>query len=203
MDLDADLRAYYDAEARDGRRSGHSGFRVGLRERYATTLHAEGRRRVVDVGAGPGIDTAGWVADGFAAVGIDLAFENCRVAARRGLAAITASLYAIPVADATFDALWTMSTFVHVPLDRKDEALAEMIRTVAPGGPLGIGTWGGKDFDGVHEFGELRPFRFFSLMSHDRWRTVLAGHGDVERFETFADTRSDWEYQFAVLRARA
>jgi len=199
--IDDDLTAYYDAEARSGSRVAPRGFRVELRERFAELVRAEGRRRVVDVGAGPGVDTVGWVADGFDTVAIDLGIENCGVAVRRGLTAVAASLYETPFATSSFDALWTMSTFVHVPMDRSDDALGEMVRVLRPGSPMGIGTWGGRDFEGVPEFGELRPYRFFSLASHDHWQSTLARHGTVEQFQTFAPTDpSGWEYQFAVVR---
>jgi len=199
--LDEDLTAYYDAEAREGGRVEPRGFRVELRGRFVEFVKAERRRRVIDVGAGPGVDTVAWVADGFDAVAVDLGVENCGVATRRGLAAVNASLYELPFAAGQFDALWTMSTFVHVPLERSDEALAELVRVLQPGAPMGIGTSGGRDFEGVPEFGELRPYRFFSLASHDRWQSTLARHGTVEQFLTFAPTDpSGWEYQFAVVR---
>ena len=201
MGLDEDLTAYYDAEARTGGRVEARGFRVELRTRFVEVVTAEERRRVIDVGAGPGVDTMAWVTDGFDTVGLDLGFENCRVAAGRGLTAVAGSLYDLPFATARFDALWTMSTFVHVPLDRSDQALREMVRVLRPGSPIGIGTWGGRDFEGVPEFGELRPYRFFSLASHDTWQSVLARHGTVEQFLTFAPAdRSGWEYQFAIVR---
>jgi hypothetical protein len=77
-----------------------------------------------------------------------------------------------------------------------------LLRVVGPGSPLGIGTWGGRDFEGVVESGELRPYRFFSLASHDRWRALLACQAIVEEFHTFEASSSDgWKYQFAVVRA--
>ena len=94
-----------------------------------------------------------------------------------------------------------MSTFVHVPHARFDEAITEMIRVVRPGGLLGIGTWGGRDFEGHPEFGDIRPYRFVSLAAHDRWRTMLEAHATVTDFQTFeSDNPSGWEYQFASLQ---
>jgi hypothetical protein len=94
-----------------------------------------------------------------------------------------------------------MSTFVHVPHARFDQAITEMLRVVQPGGPLGIGTWGGLDFEGVLET-DLRPYRFFSLATHDHWRAMLARHAEVQLFHTHeTDDHLGWEYQFAVLRA--
>jgi SAM-dependent methyltransferase len=199
--LDDDLRAYYDAEARAGRRGVRDEMRHQLRRRFAAILRSEDRRRLIEVGAGPGIEAADWVADGHDVVAVDLGVENCRVAATHGVSAVAASLSELPVRDARFDALWTMSTFVHVPHDRKHDALDELVRVVEPGAPLGVGTWGGRDFEGHPEFGDLRPYRFFSLMEHDDWRATLAAHGELESFETFAPRDdSGWEYQFAVLR---
>lgn len=199
--LDADLTAYYGAEARAGLRVDHGEHRRALRQRFADLLTAERRHRIVDVGAGPGLDTVLWRADGFDVIGLDLVEAHGVLMRSRGLDAAVGSLYELPFASGSFDALWTMSTFVHVPHDRGDAAIEELLRVVRPGAPLGIGTWGGLDFEGRSEFGEIQPYRFFSLASHDRWRATLERHGTVEAFETSTHPNHDWEYQFAIVRA--
>ena len=202
MALDADLTAFYDAEARAGLRGELDPMRIDIRDGFVELLQREGRSRLVDVGAGPGRDTVEFRDRGFGVIGVDLAPANVGLMRAQGLDGVAGSLYALPFPDGSFDALWTMSTFVHVPHDRFDEAMTELLRVVAPGGPLAIGTWGGLDFEGVPEFGELRPFRFFSLAVHGRWRSMLQRRGDLEHFETFPPTRpGGWEYQYAVLRS--
>jgi SAM-dependent methyltransferase len=202
MGIDADLTAFYEAEARAGLRGELDPMRVGIRDGFVELLHREGRSRLVDVGAGPGRDSVEFRDRGFGVIGVDLAPANVGLMHAQGINGIAGSLYALPFPDGSFDALWTMSTFVHVPHDRFDDAMSELLRVVSPGGPLAIGTWGGHDFEGVPEFGELRPHRFFSLAAHHRWRSMLEGHGRLERFETFPPTRpSGWEYQYAVLRS--
>lgn len=202
MSLDRDLIAYYDAEAHSGTRVGHGALRAALLGSFAELLAREGRRTLVDVGAGPGLDTVEWRDEGFAPVGLDLAHGNVELMRQRGLTAVTGSLYALPFRDQAFEALWTMSTFVHVPHERFDAAITELLRVVRRGAPLGIGTWGGVDFEGHPEFGALRPLRFFSLAAHDVWWSMLERHATVERFETFQpDVAHEWQYQFAVLRA--
>jgi hypothetical protein len=47
------LRAYYEEEARLRMRKPVAGRRVGLRDDFVSLLNAEGRRSVVDFGAGP------------------------------------------------------------------------------------------------------------------------------------------------------
>lgn len=201
MSFDTDLIAYYDAEARGGHRDGHGTLRGDLLERFHAILTAERRSCVVDVGSGPGLDAERLQRDGLSVTCVDLAHANIRRARMRGVTGITGSLYDLPLRTGAFDALWSMSTFVHVPHDRFDAAMRELRRVVRRGAPLGIGTWGGFDFEGVPEFGELRPYRFFSLAAHDRWREMLSRHGELEVFETFASSGDHgWEYQFAILR---
>jgi ubiquinone/menaquinone biosynthesis C-methylase UbiE len=202
VDLEADLIAYYDAEAVGGHRVEHGPLRHELRRRFVELLRNEERRSLLDVGAGPGLDTQLWSTDGFGAIGVDLAPQNCVLMRSKGLEAVNASLFALPFADASFDASWTMSTFVHAPPERVGAALHELVRVVKPGGPLGIGTWGGRDFAGTTDFGTIRPFRYFSLATHERWRAALEAYGVVELFETFSPNGDlAWQYQYAVLRA--
>ena len=202
MGLDDDLIAYYEAEARGRHRVGHGDLRRSLRDRFAEMLRCDRRVRLVDVGSGPGLDTEAWHRDGFEVVGLDLAHRNVALMQERRLVGVAGSLYNLPFRTDSFDALWSMSTFVHVPDERFDEAITEMLRVVPPGALLAIGTWGGLDFEGVREFGDLRPYRFFSLRSHDRWRQLLAEHGELVSLDTFESSGSHgWEYQFAVVRA--
>lgn len=202
MALDADLIAYYEAEARGRHRVALGELRTSLRDEFTATLRSEGRTLVADVGAGPGLDAVQWRRDGFEVVGLDLAYANVEVMRDEGLVGVTGSLHRLPFRTGSVEALWTMSTLVHVPDRYVDAVVAELVRVVGAGAPIAIGTWGGRDFEGTPEVGEIRPYRFFSLRSHDRWRSMLARHGDLESFATYdPHSVSGWEYQFAVLRA--
>lgn len=170
---------------------------------FVTLLMREGRRRLIDVGAGPGLDAQAFTNSGIDVVGLDLTPAHGAAMAQRRIPAVVASLYQPPFGPGSFDAVWTMSTLVHVPDSRLDEALAAVIGLARAGAPVGIGTWGGFDFEGVHETGDIRPYRFFALRNHDRMRAVLARHASVDRFDvTRPAPDSDWEYQFAVVRGR-
>jgi SAM-dependent methyltransferase len=202
VSLDADLAAYYDQEALGRHRTSLGPHRARLREEFTEVLAAEGRETLVEVGAGPGLDAVEFAAAGVDVVGIDLSLGNARSMRRSGLAGAAASLYALPFRDEQFDALWTMSTFVHVPHARFDEAIAEMVRVVRPGGPLGVGTWGGFEWEGTSDRDTISPPRFFSLAGHRRWRALLEEAVSVDSFTTARpDADSHWEYQFAVVRA--
>ena len=100
VDLDADLIAYYEAEARSGRRVKVGELRQGLLNTFRELVVAEGRRHLIDVGAGPGLDTAAWRAEGLDVVGVDLTEANVRMMGERGLVGVTGSLYDLPFRDA-------------------------------------------------------------------------------------------------------
>lgn len=198
---EAPLREYYDEEARRLTRQHKGPLRISLQERFVELLHGEQRRSVIDVGSGPGLDTVVFRDAGFSVVGVDLAPENVRLMQARGLQGVGASLYELPFEPGSVDAVWTMSTLVHVPDARFDEALGSITAIAIPGAPIGIGTWGGFDWEGVSERDEIVPARFFSLRNHDRLPVMLAEHGTVEQFETYRpNPDTDWEYQFAILR---
>lgn len=198
--LDADFVTYYDAEAAARARRDLGELRTTLQGSFCDLLTAEGRTAVVDVGAGPGLDLEGFVARGVSAVGVELAPGNVGLMYERGLTGVVGSIHALPIGGSSCQAVWTMSTFVHVPDERLDEALAELMRVAVPGAPVGIGTWGGRNWDGTLDFTRFQPPRFFALRSHDRWRATLARFGPIDRFETFATGRPGWDYQFAVVR---
>jgi len=201
--LDASLVEYYEQEAALGRRHEVRGERAERRDRFIDLLDREQRHLVVDVGSGPGLDTIAFVDAGFSGVGLDLAAGNIAALHDAGLVGVSGSLYEPPFADGSFDAAWSMSTLVHVPDDRFDAAMAAIMALVRPGAPVAIGTWGGFDWEGISEFGDIRPYRFFSLRSHERAHDLLARHGAVESFDTWRpDPSIDWEYQFVVLRRR-
>lgn len=198
--LESDLAAYYDQEAEHRAAREPDPRREERREQFASLLLAEGRTRLVEVGTGPGRDAVAFRARGLAVTGVDLSAEHVRLAREAGVDAQVASVHRLPFADDTFDAGWTMSTLLHVPDALFDSALTEICRVLRAGAPLGVGLWGGEDFEGPSEKDEIRPPRFFSVRSHDRLREMLARYGDVERFETWGRGDGGWSYQWCVLR---
>jgi SAM-dependent methyltransferase len=110
----------------------------------------------------------------------------------------------LPFADGTFDAGWTMSTLLHVADEDLDDALAEIVRVLRPGAPLGIGLWGdevGGERVWQDESG-FGPGRFFSIRTDDAMQAALARHGTVEHWLSWRQ-EGPMHYQWAVLRTPA
>jgi SAM-dependent methyltransferase len=141
--------AYLDAAARlvaGGKRLSHERMRIRL------------GAVVLDVGCGPGTDTlplAELVGHAGFVHGIDRDAEMVAEAERRAAeAGLTGRVehragdaYALPWADATFDAARCERLFLH--LDRPEQATAEMVRVTKPGGRVVLmdTDWGTRSVD--------------------------------------------------------
>ncbi len=66
---------------------------------FADSIRAEGRRSVIDVGAGPATDAPAFLDAGVEYVGIDLAVANGVLANESGATVVAASLFDLPFPD--------------------------------------------------------------------------------------------------------
>jgi SAM-dependent methyltransferase len=197
---EADLATYYDQEAPSRAGRAIDAERVRLRAEYAAMLLSEGRSRVLEIGTGPGQDAAAFLADGLGVAGVDLSAEHVRMCRAAGVDAQVASVLALPFADGSFDAGWTMSTLLHVSDADFDTAMLEIRRVLRAGAPLAVGVWGGEDWEGANVKDTITPPRFFSSRSDERIQEMLGRHGTIERFTTWSRESSTWWYQWCVLR---
>nr|WP_281372182.1 class I SAM-dependent methyltransferase [Modestobacter versicolor] len=175
--------------------------RVERRQEFARLLTGEQRHRVLELGAGPGVDAAELHRAGLQVTAVDLSVTAAGLCRSAGVDAAVASVLALPFADGAFDAGWTMSTLLHVPDADVHRALEEVARVLRPGAPLAVGLWAGADVEGPRPDDDFDPPRFFSLRSDARVRQVLGRHGRVERFDTWSPAGSpDATYQWCLLR---
>ena len=197
---EAELRAHYEKAAATRATQPPDARRVQERQRFLQLLADEGRTQVIEVGCGAGHDIAAFCAAGCSVVAIDLAFQHVRLGAAAGAQSVQASVLSLPIQGAAFEVGWTMSTLLHVPDDSIDAALAATAAVLAPDALLAVGLWGGHDRELLGEFDTIEPKRYFRLRTHDHVRSLLSTIGDVEQFVTWPDNRSDWVYQFSVVR---
>ena len=195
-----DLATFYDQQAEDRSRRGVGVERSRRRTEFAATLAREGRSSVVELGTGPGHDALALTQAGLRVSGVDLSGRHAAMCRDRGIVACVGSATALPFATGGFEAAWTMSTLLHVPDERVDDALAEIVRVCRPGSPVAVGVWGGHDGQGPRPQDDFDPPRYFCFRSHERWQTILARHGTVEEFATWSPRDDSFDYQWAVLR---
>src|SRR5688572_19201528 len=105
--LESDLARYYDQESEDRADRDLEPRRVEHRGRFLDRLAAESRRRVLEVGTGPGRDAEAFIESGRHVWGVDLAAASARRCRVHGVEAVVASVLRLPFATRSFDAVWT------------------------------------------------------------------------------------------------
>jgi len=200
MDTQAELRAYYEEEARLGERGPLRGRRLELRNDFIELLASEGRRSVVDFGAGPGFDAEGFLAAGHAYLGLDLAVGNAVLAAQAERCVVPGSILAPPLRANSFDAGWSMSTLMHLTEAQASDALLAMAAVLRPGAPLLVGQWGGGLGDQIDDARIPGQRRLFSLRSADLNRELLSAIGTIGDEQIWAVGPAGWNYFVATVR---
>lgn len=101
--------------------------------------------RVLDVATGPGYVAAQAAERGASVVGADVAAAMVSLAQRLhpGIEFREADVHELPFEDGSFDAV--VGNFLIMHLGRPDQAMAELVRVLAPGGRVALTAW---DFPG-------------------------------------------------------
>ena len=197
--VERDLVAYYDAED-DRTDRPLDGRRVALRDAFLADLSPGAA--VLEIGPGPGRDTAAIAAAGHRVTAVELSFGHagrCR-AAVPDAAVVCASVRALPFDDGCFDALWSMSTLMHVPDNAIDGAIADIGRVLRAGAVATIGVWSGPDVEehSPMDAARARPARLFSRRSPSRWEELLGRIGDVRSSAVWEDDPAD-DFRYHVV----
>lgn len=195
----ADLRSYYEEEARQRRRPVPTGRRAELHAEFVELLRTEGRRSIIDFGAGPGFDGPGFQRAGLHYVGLDLAHGNGVQARTAGIAVVQGSMAAPPFAAMSFDAGWSMSALMHLADPNVPATVSAMASVLRPGAPLVVGQWGGAPQTRVDTEKLPGHRRAFHSRPAERNRELLTAIGTVAELARWP-TGGDGEYQAFLVR---
>ena len=148
--------------------------------------------RVLDLGAGPGCDTALLVARGMRAFGLDFSMGMLRVG--RGEfpgARVQGDARRLPLASHSVDGAWAKASLLHLQCDDAALALAEVRRILRPGGVLFVSLKAGTGM--ATETARYGLPRFFQYWTDDTLDAALAAHAfEVVRRTTDEGERDMW-----------
>lgn len=197
----ADLRTAYDRGAQMRETMVKQPWRLAERDGFLARIRDEGCRRLLEVGAGTGQDSAFFAAAGLEVVATDLSpamVEYCRA---KGLDARVVDVLALDFPPASFDAVYTVNCLMHVPDADLPAALANLAALLRPGGLMYLGVWGGEDREGPLDNDEHEPPRFFAWRTDEQIQDYVSPHFTILDFHTVA-LRGD-RYQSLTLRVGA
>lgn len=197
------IAATYSNVAHQREDMGEAEWRWPIAERVLARLHDEGKKELLEIGAGVGF-TARWFADrGLEVTATDLSPTQVELIRSKGVNAQVADMYALGFPPGSFDAVWAMNCIHHVAVADLNEVLAGIRDVLRPRGLFYLGVWGGRDDEGMIEDDFYQPPRFLSLRSDETMRAAVEAVFDVEWFETFlpeTDRDDDAHMQSMLLR---
>ena len=171
------------------------------RTAYLDLLRREGRRSLLEIGAGTGVHGRFFADAGLDVVCTDLStamVEHCR---EQGLVAYQQDFLHLDL-DRTFDAVFAMNCLLHVPREDFPAALSAIRATLVTGGVFFLGQYGGIVRDGVWDGDSYEPKRYFSFLTDEELLAFARERFEVEAFNAVDVGFDDGtHFQSLVLRA--
>jgi SAM-dependent methyltransferase len=202
-DFKARLRETYDAHAGERDRMGEAPWRWPLCDRLVDLMRAEGKTRLLEIGAGAGYTSRYFADQGLDVVAVDLSpnqVERCR---SKGVTAYQRDFYELGFRPGAFDAVWAMNCLLHVPGDDLHRVLSGIRDVLGTGGIFCMGTWGGVGREGLYDDDFYSPPRFFALRTDEDLRAGVGRVFEVESFSIIVpDDHRDDELHVQFIRAR-
>jgi SAM-dependent methyltransferase len=193
------LREAYDGGATW--RDGLSKERWKLAERKAFRERLAPGARLLEIGAGTGLDSSYFQEEGFGVVAADLSTAMVELCRAKGIEAHVMDFLHLDFPAGSFDAVFAMNCLLHVPNHDLPAVLAAVRVLLRPGGLFFVGVYGGTESaEGPLADDRHVPPRFFS------WRTdeQLLGFAADARFDVVdfhpVDTGRGYRFQSLTLR---
>lgn len=165
-DVLASLRAAYDGAAGHRDRREKAPWKTAERAAFLRRVRDEQGRRLLEIGAGTGQDSAFFAEHGLEVVATDLSPQMVARCRQKGIDARVMDFLHLRFPAGSFDAVYALNCLLHVPNADLPVVLEAIAAVLRPGGLFFLGVYGrdapeeGVSGDAVHH-----PPRFFS------WRT--------------------------------
>jgi len=133
---------------------------------------------ILDLGSGPGRDSAFFRERGLNPLCFDLSREMVKLCEKKGLPAIVGDLENMPFEDNSFDGVWAYTSLLHMPKANLPIVLGRINKILSSKGIFYMGMKEGI-FEGWIDSDRFRgERRFFSLYENEELRSLL-----LEQFE--------------------
>ncbi len=196
-----DLRNAYNQSAEQRNQGTKSAWKLESRQAFLEQLQQEGKTRLLEIGAGPGVDGKFFQDNGLTVTCTDLSPEMVRLCREKGLDAHVMDFLSLDFPDAHFDALYALNCLLHVPKADLPRVLQAIRRVLKPGGLMYTAVYGGFELESVWEDDNHEPKRFFAFYTDEQVQAVFSQFFTVEQFTAVAnDTDNGLHSQVLILR---
>lgn len=184
MSLDkAQLQKAYDNDALRRNDYPVEAWKQVERQRFTKLFLAEGKERLLEIGAGAGKDSLYFMESGMKVTAVDLSPEMVKVCREKGIEAEQLDFYELPSWGRTFQGIYGLNCLLHVPKAELRGVLEAIHDALEPHGLFYMGVYGGKNSEGVWNGDWCEPKRFFSFYTHEALQAELVKVFDIVSFE--------------------
>ncbi|MGH4123807.1 MAG: class I SAM-dependent methyltransferase [Clostridium sp.] len=200
MNIKETLKQAYNNHAHE-RKDEMQEWKVGPRNKFLNFLKVEGKRNILDIGAGNGRDSRFFIDNGLQVIATDLSDEMVKICRTKEIEAYIVDYYNLSHMNKTFEAIWAMNCLLHVEKSELEIVLEEIDKVLSPSGLFFMGIYGGEDKEGIWEEDIYTPHRFFSSYSDKKIRDIVVKYFDLVSFDRI-ETGGKYHHQSIILRKK-
>jgi len=201
--LKSNLVNAYNQQAEQRNKSEIDEWKTAERGHFLSLLQEENKQKLLEIGAGHGRDSLFFQDQGLQVTCIDLSPKMVELCQQKGLDAHVMDMVCLDFRHNSFDAVYALNCFLHLPKDEFPVALENVRHVLHPTGLFYLGLYGGMDFAGPWERDTYTPKRFFSFHSDENLKRILAEMFEVLYFKRIEFGEDQLSFQSTILRKRA
>jgi SAM-dependent methyltransferase len=195
------LRVSYDGRAAWRDQQEKEPWKLAERDLFLARVLDDGGGRLLEIGAGPGHDSAFFASHGLQVVATDLSPAMVGFCRQKGLAAHVMDFLHLDFPHGSFDAVFALNCLLHVPNADLPGVLAAIRAVLRPGGWLYLGVWGGDGHEGPAGNDQHEAARFFSLRTDEQIRDFATRYFSL--FDFHVIERGEHHFQSLTMRRPA
>ena len=195
------LRESYNKSAEERERGEIAPWKIEERAHFLSLLQQEGKKKLLEIGAGTGKDSRFFQAHGLSVTATDLSPEMVRYCRQKGLEAYVMDFLHLDFPPASFDAVYALNCLLHVPHADLPPVLQTIRNLMQPGGLFYLGLYGGIDREGIESGDHQEPKRFFAYHTDEQMKQIVTQFFELLYFKTIpVERESNLHAQSIILR---
>jgi SAM-dependent methyltransferase len=191
----------YDNHAQDREKDVMQDWKIAPRRDFLNLLQKEGKKTLLEIGAGHGRDSRFFQDNGLCVTAVDISNEMVKLCVNKGINAYQMDFFHLSELEAKFDAVWAMNCLLHVEKAYLEDVFKEINAILKISGLFFMGVYGGEDKEGIWEDDPYTPKRFYSSFSDNEIQRKVSDYFDIVNFNAI-ETGGKNHFQALVLRKK-
>ena len=175
-------------------------WKMAERQSFLDLLKREGKKTLLEIGAGTGTDGLFFQQSGLRVICTDLSPAMVELCRKKGLEAYVMDFLNLDFPPASFEAIYALNCLLHVPTSNLPSVLEKLRSLLCPGGFFFLGVYGGNEDEGIRQNDWHQPPRFFAHHTDEFMRQAVSPFFEILSFKAVPIEQHAWHFQSIVLR---